>query len=72
MWPFSADGEGKAINLHNISDARSGRGTLMKNQCSAPYVYGKEDLRLEQALGVIETAYSHALRKVMAHGSDRW
>ena len=38
----------------------------MKNQCSAPYVYGKEDLRLEHALGVIETAYACALRKVSA------
>ena len=38
----------------------------MKSQCSAPYVYGKEDLRLEHALGVIETAYARALRKVIA------
>ena len=38
----------------------------MKNQCSAPYVYAKEDLRLEHALGEIETAYARALRKVIA------
>ena len=38
----------------------------MKSQCSAPYVYGKEDLRLEHALGVIETAYARSLRKVIA------
>ena len=38
----------------------------MKNQCSVPYVYGKEDLRLEHALGAIETAYAHALRKVVS------
>lgn len=38
----------------------------MKNQCSAPYVYGREDLRLEHALGEIETAYARALRKVIA------
>ena len=38
----------------------------MKNQCSAPYIYGKEDLRLEHALGEIETAYARALRKVIA------
>ena len=66
MRPFSVDGEGKAINLHNIRSARSVQGAPMKNQCSAPYIYGKEDLRLEHALGEIETAYARALRKVIA------
>ena len=66
MRPFSAEGEGKAINLHNISSARSVQGASMKNQCSAPYVYGKEDLRLEHALGQIETAYASTLRRIIA------
>lgn len=61
-----AGSERKTINLHNIRSARSVRCAPMKNQCSAPYVHGKEDLRLEHALGEIETAYARALREVIA------
>lgn len=72
MRSFSLGGEGKAINLYNIRSARSVKSASMKYQCSAPYVYGKEDLRLEHALGKIETAYARALRAVSAgrHATD--
>ena len=65
---FSVDDRGKAVNLHNIGRARSVCRAPLKNQCSSPYIYGKDDLELERSLGKLENAYAAALRKVRLQG----
>ena len=67
MRHFSVNGEGKAINLHNMSRTLSVQGAPIKGQCSRSYIYGKgtED-GLEQFLGKLETNYAFVVQKIVA------
>jgi hypothetical protein len=68
LKPFSLDGEGRALNLFNISRGRAVQNTSVKGQCSKSFFYGK-DLRLEYALSKNETLYTGAVNKLLDSGA---
>jgi len=69
LKPFSLNGEGAAINLHNLTRARAIPNAPVKGQCARDYLYGKEDLRGEQLLARLEGQYARILRELAAGGS---
>lgn len=58
LKPFSLNGEGKAINVFNISSSRAIENAPLKGQCARDYLYAKEDLRAEQLLAQMEGHYA--------------
>ena len=58
---FSTDNAGKTVNLFNLGSLKSVRQAAVKGQCSRPYFYG-EDLKIEKALQIHESAYSDVVR----------
>lgn len=65
LKPFSQGGEGKSINIVNLSRVQAIRCCPVKGQCAKSYFYG-EDLKLEHILRDIEGSYSTLLTKVLA------
>lgn len=67
LKPFTAGGQGVAINLFNIDRQRVIEQAPVKSQCSGDYFYGK-DLMLERDLQQIEGANAETLSQVLRDG----
>src|SRR4051794_19306669 len=68
LKPFSLNADGLAINLFNISRRQAIANAPVKGQCARDYLYGKADLRREQALAKLEGQYSRILDQLSAGG----
>jgi hypothetical protein len=66
--PFSVDAEGHAINLFNIANALTIPNAPVKGQCAKDYLHGS-DLRLEGALGQLETHYAKIVHPLASQTS---
>lgn len=64
LKPFSADGDGRAINLLNLDRDLAIRGAPVKTQCSRDYFYG-HDAQLERAIQAVEGAYAASLGRLV-------
>jgi hypothetical protein len=67
LRPFTIDNANKAINLHNLDQARSIAGAAVKGQCSGDYFYG-DDLVIEKALQSFEGLYASRLKAILTLG----
>lgn len=63
LKPFTHNGEGNAICLYSISNAKFIRFAPVKGQCAKSYFYGK-DLKIEKALQIIEGDYARVIKLV--------
>jgi hypothetical protein len=65
LKPFSARGDGKAINLLNIASGRLIRNAPLKNQCVKNYFYG-DDLAVERGLQAPEGRYASIVKEIVS------
>lgn len=68
LKPFSVDAQGRAINLFNIAKALTIPNAPVKGQCAKDYLHGT-DLRLEDALGKIESHYGQIVHPLASQTS---
>lgn len=58
LKPFSLDGNGKTINVYNITQSKLISNAPIKGQCAKDYFYGR-DLNIENKLQNIEREYAN-------------
>ncbi|HCT40972.1 MAG TPA: hypothetical protein DF427_07340 [Moraxellaceae bacterium] len=68
LRPFTLGAEGLAISLINLDRKKLIPNAPVKNQCSKDYFYGVDE-QLEEAIQLIESGYSRALRELMHDSS---
>jgi hypothetical protein len=68
LKPFSMGAEGHAINLFNIRKSLSISNAPVRGQCAKDYLHGA-DLRLEEALGRIESNYGQIVHPLASQTS---
>lgn len=61
LRPFTQNAEGLAISLFNLERKKLISNAPVKNQCARDYFYGR-DQKLEDAIQLVESGYSRALR----------
>ena len=64
LRPFTLDANGMAISLFNLERKKLISNAPVKNQCSKDYFYGTDE-RLENAIQLVESGYSQALRELI-------
>jgi hypothetical protein len=68
LKPFSMGAKGLALNLFNMAKARSIMNAAVRGQCAKDYFHGP-DLKLEGALGKVETEYARIVHPTAAQTS---
>jgi hypothetical protein len=66
LKPFTLNGDGRAINVFNLSRGRSILNAPVKSQCSRNYFYGRDDLRAEKVLADLEGRFAAVSDKLLA------